>query len=172
MPKTVIMPKFGMTQEDAVLVAWKVADGNRIERGDPLCEVTIDKINMVEVEGPAIGVVAEPRSAPPATPVASRIARDGKLRPDDVAGASFTLSNLGMFGLDNFTAIINPPQVAILAVGQVAKRFRPDDADLRVARDIMTVTLSVDHRAIDGAVGAGFLATPRAILETAGAQWG
>jgi pyruvate dehydrogenase E2 component (dihydrolipoamide acetyltransferase) len=102
----------------------------------------------------------------------SRRARDGALQPQDVMDGTFTLSNLGMFGVDHFTAIINPPQVAILAAGQIARRFVPDEHDRPVLRSIMTVTLSVDHRVIDGAGAARFLATLRGILETAGAQWG
>jgi pyruvate dehydrogenase E2 component (dihydrolipoamide acetyltransferase) len=85
---------------------------------------------------------------------------------------TFTISNLGMFGVDHFTAIINPPQVAILAAGRVAKRFVPDEFDRPVLRALMTVTLSVDHRVVDGAGAARFLNTLRGILETAGAQWG
>ena len=99
-------------------------------------------------------------------------ARQGSLQPQDVVDGTFTLSNLGMFGVDHFTAILNPPQVAILAVGRVAKRFAPDEAGLPVLRSMMTVTLSVDHRAVDGAEAARFLNTLRGILETAGVQWG
>jgi pyruvate dehydrogenase E2 component (dihydrolipoamide acetyltransferase) len=102
----------------------------------------------------------------------SRRAREGSLRPEDVVDGTFTLSNLGMFGVDHFTAIINPPQVAILAAGRIARRFVPDEAGRPVARSMMTVTLSADHRAVDGAIAARFLATLRGILETAGAQWG
>lgn len=101
----------------------------------------------------------------------SRRARDGALRPDDVVDGTFTLSNLGMLGVDHFTAIINPPQVAILAVGRTAPRFVPDEAGRPVLRSMITVTLSVDHRAVDGAAAARFLATLKGILETAGAQW-
>ena len=102
----------------------------------------------------------------------SRRAREGSLRPEDVVDGTFTLSNLGMFGVDHFTAIINPPQVAILATGRIARRFIPDEAGRPVARSMMTVTLSADHRAVDGAIAARFLATLSGILETAGAQWG
>ena len=92
-------------------------------------------------------------------------ARAGRLLPDDVAGGTFTVSNLGMFGIDQFTAILNPPQVAILAAGRVERRFVPDAGGNPVARPLMTLTLSADHRAIDGAVAARFLATLRAALE-------
>lgn len=99
-------------------------------------------------------------------------ARSGNLKPEDVVDGTFTLSNLGMFGIDHFTAIINPPQVAILATGRIARRYVMDDLRNAAWRQMMTVTLSVDHRVVDGAVAAGFLATLRGILETAGAQWG
>jgi pyruvate dehydrogenase E2 component (dihydrolipoamide acetyltransferase) len=102
----------------------------------------------------------------------SRRARERALRPEDVVEGTFTLSNLGMFGVDSFTAIINPPQVAILATGRITKRFRMDEAGSPAWRDVLTATLSADHRAVDGAYAARFLATLRGILETAGAQWG
>lgn len=92
-------------------------------------------------------------------------AREGRLQPEEVAGGTFTLSNLGMFGIDQFTAILNPPQVAILAAGRVARRFVPDEAGSPLARPLMTLTLSVDHRALDGAQAARFLATLRDGLE-------
>lgn len=101
----------------------------------------------------------------------SQRARRGDLSPQDVVDGTFTLSNLGMFAVDHFTAIINPPQVAILAAGRIAKRFIPDEAGNPVWRSMMTVTLSVDHRVIDGVEAARFLSTLCDILETAGAQW-
>jgi pyruvate dehydrogenase E2 component (dihydrolipoamide acetyltransferase) len=104
--------------------------------------------------------------------VRSKAAREGTLKPEDIVDGTFTISNLGMFGIDHFTAIINPPQVAILAVGQIGRRFVPDEYDQPVLRSMMTVTLSVDHRVVDGAVGAKFLDRLRRILESAGSQWG
>ena len=87
-------------------------------------------------------------------------ARAGRLRPADIAGATFTISNLGMFGVDAFTAIIVPPQAAILAVGRIADRVVPVGvgADARPGiRPMMTLTLSSDHRVVDGALAAEFL---------------
>jgi pyruvate dehydrogenase E2 component (dihydrolipoamide acetyltransferase) len=87
-------------------------------------------------------------------------ARGGKLRPADIAGGTFTISNLGMFGVDAFTAIIIPPQAAILAVGAITDRVVPVDVgpDTRPGiRPMMTLTLSVDHRVVDGARAAEFL---------------
>jgi pyruvate dehydrogenase E2 component (dihydrolipoamide acetyltransferase) len=83
-------------------------------------------------------------------------ARSGKLRPTDIAGGTFTISNLGMYGVDAFTAIIIPPQAAILAVGTIADRVVPVDGHPGV-RPMMTLTLSSDHRVVDGARAAEFL---------------
>ncbi len=85
-------------------------------------------------------------------------ARSGKLVREEIEGATFTVSNLGMYGLDRFDAIINPPQVAILAVGAVREAPIVRDGALAVGH-VCTLTLSADHRVIDGAAGAGFLAT-------------
>jgi pyruvate dehydrogenase E2 component (dihydrolipoamide acetyltransferase) len=92
-------------------------------------------------------------------------ARNGKLTPADIEGGTFTLSNLGMYGVDYFTAIINPPQVGILATGQISRRFVPDENDQPVVRSMMTISLSADHRVVDGAIGAQFLAIVRTALE-------
>src|ERR1035438_9767241 len=83
-------------------------------------------------------------------------ARSGKLRPEDLSGGTFTISNLGMFGVDAFTAIIIPPQAAILAVGTIADRVVPVDGHPGI-RPMMTLTLSSDHRVLDGARAAEFL---------------
>jgi len=83
-------------------------------------------------------------------------ARAGRSRPADIAGGTFTISNLGMFNVDSFTAIINPPQVAILAVGRIADRVVPVDGKPAI-RPMMTLTLSSDHRVVDGARAAAFM---------------
>jgi pyruvate dehydrogenase E2 component (dihydrolipoamide acetyltransferase) len=83
-------------------------------------------------------------------------ARAGRLHPPDVAGATFTISNLGMFGIDAFSAIITPPQAAVLAVGRIADRVVPVDGQAAI-RPMMTITLSSDHRVVDGAQAAAFL---------------
>ena len=83
-------------------------------------------------------------------------ARAGKLRPTDVSGGTFTVSNLGMYNVDSFQAIITPPQVAILAVGKIANRVVAVNGEVAV-RPIMTVSLSCDHRVVDGAKAALFL---------------
>ncbi|MDA8231748.1 MAG: pyruvate dehydrogenase complex dihydrolipoamide acetyltransferase [Magnetospirillum sp.] len=91
-------------------------------------------------------------------------ARDGKLMPDDYQGGGFTISNLGMYGIREFAAIINPPQGCILAVGAAEQRPVVRDGALAVA-SVMTCTLSVDHRVVDGAVGAEFLAAFKKLVE-------
>jgi pyruvate dehydrogenase E2 component (dihydrolipoamide acetyltransferase) len=78
------------------------------------------------------------------------------LRPADIAGATFTISNLGMYKVDAFSAIINPPQAAILAVGRITDRVVPVDGKPGI-RPMLTMTLSSDHRVVDGARAASFL---------------
>jgi len=91
-------------------------------------------------------------------------ARDNKLRPEEFQGGGFTISNLGMFGIKEFAAIINPPQGCILAVGAGEQRPVVKNGALAVAT-VMTCTLSVDHRVVDGAVGAEFLAAFKKLIE-------
>ena len=86
-------------------------------------------------------------------------AKDGKLTNDDYTGGTFTISNLGMFGIEEFTAIINPPQAAILAVGATIPTPAVDDKGQVVVQPRMKMTLSCDHRVIDGSMGAQFLKT-------------
>ncbi|XP_030637047.1 dihydrolipoyllysine-residue acetyltransferase component of pyruvate dehydrogenase complex, mitochondrial isoform X7 [Chanos chanos] len=93
-------------------------------------------------------------------------AREGKLQPHEFQGGTFTISNLGMFGIKNFSAIINPPQACILAVGGSEKRLLPADNEKGFdVANMMSVTLSCDHRVVDGAVGAQWLAQFRRLLE-------
>jgi pyruvate dehydrogenase E2 component (dihydrolipoamide acetyltransferase) len=91
-------------------------------------------------------------------------ARRRALKPEEYAGGSITVSNLGMFGIDSFLAVINPPQAAILAVGRVAPRPVVREGQV-VVRSMMDVTLSGDHRVIDGAIGARFLQELKGLLE-------
>jgi pyruvate dehydrogenase E2 component (dihydrolipoamide acetyltransferase) len=91
-------------------------------------------------------------------------ARDGKLQLQDLEEGTFTISNLGMYGVDEFVAVLNPPQVAILAVGAIAERPVVVDGDLEIV-PTLTMTLTCDHRAIDGSEGAEFLRTVKAFVE-------
>jgi len=91
-------------------------------------------------------------------------AREKKLKPEEYTGATFSISNLGMFGIDEFTAIINPPEAGIIAVGRAEEKVVVEDGEL-VVRSRMRMTMSCDHRVIDGATGARFLQTLRDMIE-------
>jgi pyruvate dehydrogenase E2 component (dihydrolipoamide acetyltransferase) len=91
-------------------------------------------------------------------------AREGSLRPEDVERGTFTVSNLGMYGVDAFNAVVNGPQAAILAVGRIVERVVAADG-MPVVRPMMTVTLSCDHRVVDGARAAGFLDALATLIE-------
>ena len=94
-------------------------------------------------------------------------ARDNKLRQEDLDGGTFTISNLGMFGVEQFVAVLNPPQAAILAVGAIEPKAVPIETGLE-ARPLMTMALTCDHRSLDGATAADFLRTVKAFLEEPG----
>lgn len=94
-------------------------------------------------------------------------ARDGGLRPDDTRGGTFTISSLGERGVDHFTALVNPPQLAILAVGRIGERLVPADRGIRV-EPTGYLSFSCDHRVIDGAPAADFLATLKELVEDPG----
>lgn len=90
--------------------------------------------------------------------------RDGSIIPPELSGATFTVSNLGMYGIDSFSAVINPPQAGLLAVGAIRKRPVARDGDVTTAH-LMSVNLACDHRILYGAEGAEFLARIRTLLE-------
>jgi pyruvate dehydrogenase E2 component (dihydrolipoamide acetyltransferase) len=92
-------------------------------------------------------------------------AKEGKLKPDEFQGGTFTVSNLGMLGIDSFSAIINPPQACILAVGNIVKKPVVDANDNIVVGHRQSITLSCDHRVVDGAVGAAYLKELRELIE-------
>lgn len=91
-------------------------------------------------------------------------ARERKLRPDEYTGGTFSVSNLGMYDIDQFTAVINPPEAGILAVGSITAKPVVEDGEVRI-RQRMRITMSCDHRVIDGATGARFLQTVKRMLE-------
>jgi pyruvate dehydrogenase E2 component (dihydrolipoamide acetyltransferase) len=93
--------------------------------------------------------------------------REGKLRAEDLDGGTFTISNLGMYGVERFTAVLNPPQAGILAVGAIEERAVVVDGDLEV-QPRMDLTLTIDHRSVDGATASEFLATVKSFLEEPG----
>jgi pyruvate dehydrogenase E2 component (dihydrolipoamide acetyltransferase) len=92
-------------------------------------------------------------------------ARERKLTPAEMSGSTFTISNLGMFGITSFYGIVNPPNGAILNVGATVKKPVVNDKDEIVVGHRMTLTLSCDHRVVDGAVGAKFLAELKTLVE-------
>ncbi|HEX3254814.1 MAG TPA: dihydrolipoamide acetyltransferase family protein [Gaiellaceae bacterium] len=93
--------------------------------------------------------------------------REGKLRNEDLEGGTFTISNLGMYGVERFSAVLNPPQAGILAVGAIEERAVVVDGDLEI-RPRMDMTLTIDHRSVDGATASEFLATVKSFLEEPG----
>jgi pyruvate dehydrogenase E2 component (dihydrolipoamide acetyltransferase) len=93
--------------------------------------------------------------------------RRGKLKAEDLENGTFTISNLGMYGVERFTAVLNPPQAGILAVGAIEERPVAEDGDV-VVRPRMDLTLTVDHRSVDGATASEFLRTVKAFLEEPG----
>jgi pyruvate dehydrogenase E2 component (dihydrolipoamide acetyltransferase) len=91
--------------------------------------------------------------------------RDGSISPSDLAGGTFSISNLGMFGIDSFSAVINPPQAAILAVGALRRRPVVVESGEIAARETVQLTLACDHRIVYGVDGARFMARLRELLE-------
>jgi pyruvate dehydrogenase E2 component (dihydrolipoamide acetyltransferase) len=94
----------------------------------------------------------------------ARLARERRLKPEQYTGSTFSVSNLGMYGIDQFTAIINPPETGILAVGRAEDKPVIVDGAV-VVRKRLRLTMSCDHRAVDGAVGARFLQTLGRMIE-------
>jgi pyruvate dehydrogenase E2 component (dihydrolipoamide acetyltransferase) len=92
-------------------------------------------------------------------------AKEGKLKPEEFQGGTFTVSNLGMLGIDRFSAIINPPQAAILSIGNIVKKPVVGANDAIVAGHRQSLTLSCDHRVVDGAIGAAYLKELRELIE-------
>ncbi len=123
---------------------------------------TVNISMAVAVKDGVVGAVIHDASTKPLSAISAERrdladrAKSGRLRPNDIAGGTFTISNLGMYGVDAFSAIITPPQAAILAVGRIADRIVPVHG-AHAIRPIMTITLSSDHRVVDGAQAALFL---------------
>jgi pyruvate dehydrogenase E2 component (dihydrolipoamide acetyltransferase) len=142
----------------------EVPDANAIWNGDSIRRFEHADIALaVAVDGGLLTPVLRSVDTMPLSVLAAEAAavaqraRDGQLRQHELDGGSFSVSNLGMFGVTEFSAILNPPQSGILAVGAAAQRPVVDDGELTVAT-VMTVTLSADHRVIDGAVAAAWMA--------------
>ncbi|WP_438859513.1 pyruvate dehydrogenase complex dihydrolipoamide acetyltransferase [Achromobacter spanius] len=125
----------------------------------------------VATDGGLVTPIVRDADAKPLSAIAAEIvelagrAKVNRLKPEEFTGGSLTVSNLGMYGITQFAAIINPPQAAILAVGAAERRPVVGENGELVAATVMTVTLSADHRAVDGAVGARWLAAFRTLIE-------
>ena len=151
------------------LALQSVPDANAVWAGDRIVKLKPSDVAVaVAVEGGLFTPVLRDAHMKSLSALSTEMkdlaarAKDRKLKPEEYAGGSFAISNLGMFGIDSFDAVINPPHGSILAVGAGTQRpvVSPDHAI--ESATVMTVTLSVDHRVIDGALGARFL---QAIVE-------
>jgi pyruvate dehydrogenase E2 component (dihydrolipoamide acetyltransferase) len=154
------------------LALQQVPDANAVWAGDRILRLKPSDVAVaVAVEGGLFTPVLKDAEMKSLSALSAEMkdlaarARERRLAPHEYQGGSFAISNLGMFGIDNFDAVINPPHGSILAVGAgVKKPVVGDDGEVTVAT-VMSVTLSVDHRVIDGALGAQFLAAIKANLE-------
>jgi pyruvate dehydrogenase E2 component (dihydrolipoamide acetyltransferase) len=143
----------GGWQDGALVAGGQINVGIAVANDDALVVPVIHGADGLELRQ-----IAERRSE-----LVAR-ARERRLRPDDVRGGTFTISNLGMFGVDAFNAVVNAPQAAILAVGRIADRVVAVEGAPAV-RPMCVLTLSLDHRAVDGAMGARFLDTLASLVE-------
>ncbi|PVA08068.1 pyruvate dehydrogenase complex dihydrolipoamide acetyltransferase [Thalassorhabdomicrobium marinisediminis] len=154
------------------LALQEVPDANAVWAGDRVLRMKASDVAVaVAIEGGLFTPVLQDAESRSLSSLSTQMkdlaarARDRKLAPHEYQGGSFAISNLGMFGIDNFDAIINPPHAAILAVGAGAKKpVVGEDGELKVAT-VMSTTLSVDHRVIDGALGANLLNAIKTHLE-------
>ena len=150
----------------------QVPDANAVWAGDRILRLKPSDVAVaVAIEGGLFTPVLRDAHAKSISTLSAEMkdlaarAKDRKLAPPEYQGGSFAISNLGMFGIDNFDAVINPPHGAILAVGAgIKKPIVGTDGQLTAAT-VMSVTLSVDHRVIDGALGAELLAAIKESLE-------
>jgi pyruvate dehydrogenase E2 component (dihydrolipoamide acetyltransferase) len=140
-------------QNDTIVLSHDISIGLAVAMADGL---VVPVIHHADALG--LGQVAARRAELIAK------AQAGKLSPDDISGGTFTISNLGMYGVDAFSAIVNPPQVAILAVSRIADRVVPLNGQPAV-QPMMNLSLSCDHRVVDGARGAQFLQTLAELIE-------
>ena len=154
------------------LALQEVKDANAVWAGDRILRIEPSDVAVaVAIEGGLFTPVIKDSHLKSLSAISTEMkdlatrARDRKLAPHEYQGGSFAISNLGMFGIENFDAVINPPHGSILAVGAGAKKpVVGEDGQLTTAT-VMSVTLSVDHRVIDGALGAEFLAAIKSNLE-------
>jgi pyruvate dehydrogenase E2 component (dihydrolipoyllysine-residue acetyltransferase) len=171
-------PTFRLSVNDLVIKAWAVAlqrvpAANAAWAGDRILRFRYSDIGIaVAIEGGLITPIIRQADAKPITAISAEMrelaerARSRRLKPHEYQGGSSAISNLGMYGVREFAAIINPPHATILAVG-TARRQAVETADGGVAfASVMTVTLSCDHRVVDGALGAELVAAFKGLIET------
>lgn len=146
-------------------------DANVMWMGDSMREFnTVDLSVAVAIDGGLVTPIIKNAELKTLSQISAEMrdlatrARESKLKPEEFQGGTFSLSNLGMYGIDHFNAIINPPQAGILAVGAGVEQPIVKEGEIKIAT-IMTATLSVDHRAIDGAVGAKLLGNFKKFIE-------
>ena len=157
----------------SALALQEVPDANAVWAGDRMLRLKPSDVAVaVAIEGGLFTPVLKDAHLKSLSALSAEMkdlaarARERKLAPHEYQGGSFAISNLGMFGIDNFDAVINPPHGSILAVGAgVRKPVVGDDGEIAVAT-VMSVTLSVDHRVIDGALGARLLDAIKSNLES------
>ena len=154
------------------LALQDVPDCNAVWAGDRILKLKLSDVAVaVAIEGGLFTPVLRDSHTKTLSTLSAEMkdlatrARDRKLAPHEYQGGSFAISNLGMMGIENFDAVINPPHASILAVGAGVKKPVIDDSGNVAAATVMSVTLSVDHRVIDGALGAEFLAAIKGYLE-------
>lgn len=151
-----------LREHPGVNATWREAAPVRLDEVNVGVAVAVEDGLVVPVVHGADGLALDEIAGRRAELVAA--ARERRLRPEDVAGGTFTISNLGMFGVDAFVAIVNAPQAAILAVGRIADRVIAVAGE-PVVRPTLVLTLSFDHRVVDGARGAEFLDTLASLVE-------
>jgi pyruvate dehydrogenase E2 component (dihydrolipoamide acetyltransferase) len=170
-------PAYRVSLNDFIIKAWagalmRVPAANAVWAGDRILRFRVADIGVaVAIDGGLITPVVRNAESKTVTGISWEMkdlaerARSKKLKPAEYSGGSSSISNLGMFGVREFAAIVNPPQSTILAVG-AGRRAPRETASGRVEfHDVMTVTLSCDHRVVDGAVGAQLLAVFKSIIE-------
>jgi pyruvate dehydrogenase E2 component (dihydrolipoamide acetyltransferase) len=170
-------PAFKLSIDDLVIKAWamalqRVPDANAVWAGDRLLRFRHSDIGVaVAIEGGLIAPVIRQADMKTLSAIANEMkdlaarARAKKLKPDEYQGGSSAISNLGMYDVREFSAIINPPQATILAVGAARRQAVETQGGGVAFASVMTVTLSCDHRVVDGALGAQLLAAFKGFVE-------
>ena len=187
MAEKIIMPQGGQDITEGRVVRWHKAEGDPVKKDEVICEVEtekavfeIDEDNIVYLEAINIGVAVglDDGLVVPVLPEVDTLSLKGIAKKTkelvnlakagkqaSLTAGTFTISNMGMLNVDNFVAIINPPETAILAIGSVRKNIMVSADNSFQIRDTMSMTLSADHRAIDGVLGSQFVNKIKYCLE-------